>query len=120
MGLYPAITAHCVVLSQALLLGGTCGLPGHEEVAECDVHCPVSLQFALRVKRERGICTCRKLMWYLFSIMWKFRIRRGTCDEILFAVCLQSHTALCRGGGSEDGFDVLVRTFEHLMRKTHI
>lgn len=78
----PAITAHGVVLSQALLLGGTCGLPGHDEVAECDVHCPVSLQFA--------------------------------CDEILCAACLQSHTALCRGGGSEDCFNVLVRTFEHL------
>lgn len=71
MGLYPAITAHCVMLSKALLLGGTCGLPGHEEVAERDVHRPVSLQFALRAKRVRVIGTCRKLMWNSFSIMWK-------------------------------------------------
>lgn len=51
-GLYPAITAHCVVLSQALLLGGTCGLPGHDEVAECDVHRPVGLKFALGAKES--------------------------------------------------------------------
>lgn len=70
MGLYPAITAHCVVLSQALLLGGTCGLPGHDEVAECDVHRPISLQFALRAKRVRVITACRKLMWNSFDVMW--------------------------------------------------
>lgn len=46
--------------------------------------------------------------------MWKFRIWGGTCDEILLAVSVQSHAALCRGRGSVDGFDVLLRTFEHL------
>lgn len=41
-----AITAHFIALSQALLLGGTCGLPGLDEVTQCDMHRPVSLQFA--------------------------------------------------------------------------
>lgn len=42
----PAATAHLIALSQALLLGVTRGLPGLNEVAQCDVHCPVGLQFA--------------------------------------------------------------------------
>lgn len=42
----PAATAHLIALSQALLLGGTRGLPGLNEVAQRDVHRPVGLQFA--------------------------------------------------------------------------
>lgn len=49
-----AVTAHGITLCQALLLGGTCGLPGLNKVAQCDVHCPVSLQFACS---GRTVCT---------------------------------------------------------------
>lgn len=48
LGLYLAITAHRVALSQALPLGVACGLPRLDEVAQCDVHHPVTLQFAFR------------------------------------------------------------------------
>lgn len=48
LGLYLAITAHRVALSQALPLGVACGLPRLDEVAQRDVHRPVALQFAFR------------------------------------------------------------------------
>lgn len=69
---YLAITTHFIALSQALLLGGTRGLPGLNEVTQCDVHRPISLQFACRVITRRDEMT-RNLIWrctdglYLFE-----------------------------------------------------
>ena len=37
-----------------------------------------------------------------------------TCDEILLAISLQSHSAHCRGGSGVDGINILAGTFEHL------
>lgn len=46
-----------------------------------------------------------------------YKKEKATCDQILFAVCLQGHATLRRRGGSVDGLDILVRTFEHLIEK---
>lgn len=43
MAAYLALTAHLVPVVQALLLGGAQGVPGHDEVAEGDVHLAIPL-----------------------------------------------------------------------------
>ena len=40
---YLALTAHLVPVVQALLLGGTQGVPGHDEVTEGDMHIAIPL-----------------------------------------------------------------------------
>lgn len=63
--LYLAFTAHFVALSQALLLGGSGGLPGLDEVTQCDMHRPVGLQFSCGGGREhvRGRKTGQNKQW---------------------------------------------------------
>lgn len=38
-----AVAAHLVALAQALFLGGTHGLPGHDEITQGHVHFPVAI-----------------------------------------------------------------------------
>lgn len=40
---YLALTAHLVPVVQALLLGSTQGVPGHDEVTQSDMHLAVPL-----------------------------------------------------------------------------
>lgn len=122
---YLAITTHFIALSQALLLGGTRGLPGLNEVTQCDVHRPISLQFACCV------ITAHKTQWDDMKpdmemyrrplFVWTCGVWPGkscTCDEILLAISLQSHSTHCGGGSSVDGINILVGTLEHLTVQT--
>lgn len=41
-----AVTPHLVALTEALLLGGTHGFPGHDEITQSHVHLAVGLRLA--------------------------------------------------------------------------
>lgn len=65
-----AIAAHFIALSQALLLGGACLLPGHDEVAQCDVHLPISLDSA-----------CEKILFAVSLQINSTHYGGGSCVE---------------------------------------
>lgn len=45
---YLAFTAHLVALAEALLLGVAQGVPGHDVIAQGDVHAPAGLGLACK------------------------------------------------------------------------